>query len=358
MSSKKTAQTLLESDFAKSMKGKKPLAISDIINQNQEYIDTEFLSRALVRALRQSKKFTLTNAFVGSGANADSAINSVRTLNNNYSQNSKPQAGTIIAPQYSLSGKITKSLKQIGDKVRADYLFLFVLTDLKTGLVVWDHEEVISKILNKDYVEKYGAYSTSNTQSTQSGQPQTAMKPAKKPFFKERYLSENAKDWQGLNNKLMYVGLEVGYATSSQTRYQAYNIEDVRVAVDAGFLGLPESSDSSGFGVKIRGEFGLQRRYHNARAGVEGYYHPAIFSSKNGYQIVSFYAGTGAAIDTTGRGAGGYVDMGVLLFPSSPAFASLGYRADFLPQVGMQHSFMISFRFSALMIIALAALGI
>ncbi|OBV29054.1 hypothetical protein BKN38_05405 [Helicobacter sp. CLO-3] len=189
------------------------------------------------------------------------------------------------------------------------------------------------------------AQPTLQSQPTSQSQPQ----PAKKLFSTSRYLSNNAKDWHDINNKLMFVGLEVGYATSSQTPYRAYNTQDVRLAADAGFLGLPKSSDSSGFGFKIRGELGLQRRYHNVRAGIEGYYHPAALSSRDGYQIVSLYAGAGAAIDTKGRDAGGYVDMGVLLLPSFPAFASLGYRADFIPQVGMQHSLMLSLRVSVIL---------
>ncbi|WP_442778081.1 hypothetical protein [Helicobacter sp. 'CLO3_human'] len=70
----KSARSLLESTFTKELKSRKMLAISDIINETQEDIDTEILSRKLVRHIRNSKKFTLTNAIAGSGAHTDKML--------------------------------------------------------------------------------------------------------------------------------------------------------------------------------------------------------------------------------------------------------------------------------------------
>lgn len=61
-------KSLLQSSYVKEMKSKKLLAISNIINQTHEDIDMEFVSRKFVRSIRQSNKFTLTNAIAGSGA--------------------------------------------------------------------------------------------------------------------------------------------------------------------------------------------------------------------------------------------------------------------------------------------------
>lgn len=125
------------------------LAISDIINETQEDIDTEILSRKLVRHIRNSKKFTLTNAIAASGAHTDKMLQSSRKLNDNaaFDPYTTQENGTLVAPDYSLAGKITQRTKTIGKNKRIDYQFLLVLTDLKSGRVVWDTDETISKLV-------------------------------------------------------------------------------------------------------------------------------------------------------------------------------------------------------------------
>lgn len=77
------ANSLLKSNYAKKLKAKKLLVISDIINQTQEDINVEFVSRKLVRLVCQSNKFTLTNAIAWSGANAERMIEKTRNLTHN-----------------------------------------------------------------------------------------------------------------------------------------------------------------------------------------------------------------------------------------------------------------------------------
>lgn len=142
------AASLLDSQYARTLQGKRLLAIADITNETSEAIDIELMARKLARALRKSGKFTLTNAIAGSGAKADRFIKDSRKLTKDptYNQYTTHEQDTLQAPDLSLSGKITQRSKKIGEVVRFDYVFLLTLSDIKTGRVVWDHEEIISKV--------------------------------------------------------------------------------------------------------------------------------------------------------------------------------------------------------------------
>lgn len=153
----KVSTKLLESSFVRELQGQKILAIADLRNLTQEDIDVEFLSRKITRTLRKGKKFTLTNAIAGSGSSTDSLITDSRKLTKDkrFNQYTTQEDGTLLAPNYSLSGKIIERRKSVGDKVRVDYDFLFVLTDLKSGRVVWDDEENIAKAIDKSQVARF-----------------------------------------------------------------------------------------------------------------------------------------------------------------------------------------------------------
>lgn len=153
----KVSTKLLESSFVRELQGQKILAIADLHNLTQEDIDVEFLSRKITRTLRKSKKLTLTNAIAGSGSSTDSLITDSRKLTKDkrFNQYTTQEDGTLLAPNYSLSGKIIERRKSVGDKVRVDYDFLFVLTDLKSGRVVWDDEENIAKAIDKSQVARF-----------------------------------------------------------------------------------------------------------------------------------------------------------------------------------------------------------
>lgn len=101
-----------------------------------------------MRIVRESKKFTLTNATAGSGINIETMLDKSRDLTNNpnYKQHTTQELGTLEAPALALSGKFIERKKHIGKVTRVDYMFLLTLTDLKSGRVLWDHEEVISKV--------------------------------------------------------------------------------------------------------------------------------------------------------------------------------------------------------------------
>ena len=71
--------------------------------------------------------------------------------NSEYDQNTIVQSGTLVAPNMSLSGKmLQRNLKLESGwfsavDTRVEYYLLLTLTDLKTGLSVWEDEQPIIK---------------------------------------------------------------------------------------------------------------------------------------------------------------------------------------------------------------------
>lgn len=150
----KSVKSLLESGYVRSLAGldkPKVLAISDVINDTMQHFSTEELTRKITRDMRNSGKFLLTAAFAGSGGSKENMLDSVRDARSNdeVNQYKVPEKGKIIAPELSLSGKIIQRNTKVKSKQRVDYFFLLTLTDLTTGLVVWDDEVNIIKLGNK-----------------------------------------------------------------------------------------------------------------------------------------------------------------------------------------------------------------
>ncbi|PAF43378.1 hypothetical protein BKH45_01700 [Helicobacter sp. 11S03491-1] len=153
----KNAKSLLKSrSVQKIPEDKRILAISDIINDTKDDIDVELLSRKLATKIRNDG-FILSAAISGNALSTDEILKSTRNIRNNEEFNQKTivNKGNLIAPNYSLSGKIIQRSRNVGKKERLDYYFLLTLTDIATGLVVWDNETIISKVIDKKELDQY-----------------------------------------------------------------------------------------------------------------------------------------------------------------------------------------------------------
>ncbi len=138
---------LLNSPALNAPNGKKyVVAISRIINDTTQDIDTDQLLRDVRIALLKSGKAIITT-YIQAGGPEDPMTGEIRKLRSNeeINQSTLPGKHQIIAPDLSLSGKIIQKVYYIGDKKRVDYYFILTLTDVKTGLSVWEGEKVISK---------------------------------------------------------------------------------------------------------------------------------------------------------------------------------------------------------------------
>lgn len=127
---------LLESSFIKDSnnKNKKVLMISDFNNLS----DIGLLARELISDMVRSQKFTLTAAISGNAFNANPSLDKIRAMRNNEEFSDIIPKGTLIAPKYSLSARITNDTAKQGNLHIVSYHFIFGIVNLESGLVEWD----------------------------------------------------------------------------------------------------------------------------------------------------------------------------------------------------------------------------
>lgn len=133
------------------------IAMGTIKNDTAQRFDTDVLMKKIRSTLVNSGKAQITTAFKNSKSSEyiaeDETTHNVRATrgNDEYDQTTFAQKGTLIAPNMSLSGKmIQRNLKlQSGwfssVDTRVEYYLQLTLTDVKTGLSVWEDEQPIVK---------------------------------------------------------------------------------------------------------------------------------------------------------------------------------------------------------------------
>jgi uncharacterized protein (TIGR02722 family) len=127
--------------------GRYVLAISRVINDTMQKIDTDQLVKQMRVALLRSGKVVVTTA-VGANGPEDRLAMDARELRNSaeFNQQTVAAKGQMIAPEYSLSGKILqKNVRDSKSKQSAIYYFQLSLTDINTGLAFWEGEEILGK---------------------------------------------------------------------------------------------------------------------------------------------------------------------------------------------------------------------
>jgi PBP1b-binding outer membrane lipoprotein LpoB len=63
-----------------------------------------------------------------------------------FSPTNVAHTGQMVAPELSLSGKLLQHNSLVDRGQRVDYSFQLALTDLHTGLAIWENETPISKL--------------------------------------------------------------------------------------------------------------------------------------------------------------------------------------------------------------------
>ena len=143
----KNINSLLGSGVLGSGDGsKKVIMISHVRNNTTEHIDTDLLVKKIRIALNRSGK-VLTTTAVSVGGPEDQASMAVRELRETaeFDQSTVQQEGTLIAPDFSLSGKIIQLNTKAGKYKQSAFAFQLSLTNLKNGLAVWEDEVQIVK---------------------------------------------------------------------------------------------------------------------------------------------------------------------------------------------------------------------
>ena len=115
------------------------LAISRIVNNTGQQIDTDLLIKKIRVALLQSGKAVTTTTY-GLGGQAEDPLAQSQQQKNDFTTDQK----TAGVTDFTLSGKIIQLNARAGDTTQATYSFQLSLTDNR-GLAVWEGEKEITK---------------------------------------------------------------------------------------------------------------------------------------------------------------------------------------------------------------------
>ena len=116
------------------------LAISRIVNNTGQQIDTDLLTKKIRVALLNSGKAQTTTTF-GLGGTAEDPMAKGLQQENEF----KSDQNTTRTPDFTLSGKIIQLNAKAGDTSQATFSFQLSLTNPKSGLAVWEGEKDITK---------------------------------------------------------------------------------------------------------------------------------------------------------------------------------------------------------------------
>lgn len=123
------------------------MMVSTIRNSSMQHIDTQLLTQRITISLDKSEKVITTTAHSGRGA-IDPATAESRDLPNSdlYDPTTTQRRGTAIAPSLSLAGEITQLTRKEGRRSESYFMIYMAVTDLRTGLAVWqDAEEIVKQ---------------------------------------------------------------------------------------------------------------------------------------------------------------------------------------------------------------------
>ena len=125
------------------------IAVADIKNDTMQRFDTDILTKKIRTTILKSGRAQISTNFTGEDTTSAKMRNT--RGNDEYDQSTFAVKGTLVAPNMSLSGKmLQRNLKlQSGwfssVDTRVEYYLQLTLTDLKTGLSVWEDEQPIIK---------------------------------------------------------------------------------------------------------------------------------------------------------------------------------------------------------------------
>ena len=147
----RAASTMIESmsrsaQLTKPDGGRYVMAVSHVVNDTMQRIDTDQLTAKIEEELLNSGRVVLTSAV---GVNhVDEMVHDARQLRDNdeFNQSTTAAKGQLIAPELSLSGKILqRNVKYDNKTQQIEYYFQLKVSDINSGLVIWQKEEVLGK---------------------------------------------------------------------------------------------------------------------------------------------------------------------------------------------------------------------
>ena len=146
-------QSLLASGALDRSDGLTPiLVVSDIRNETLQHLDMQLLTQKVRIALNKSGKAQTTTA-VGLDGPEDRATGAIQDLagDPNIDPDTLPEARKVVAPNFSLGGTITQKKTKVGSRSESYFSIFMTLSDLRTGLAVWEDEKEIVKEEDKGW---------------------------------------------------------------------------------------------------------------------------------------------------------------------------------------------------------------
>lgn len=142
------SEMLASGNLNKRGGGRYVLIISRIANNTMQRIDVDQLSKKIRIELINSGKVAVTNM------EEDARVMQARQLRQSKEVNQATVAkkGSLIAPELSLSGKITQREFIISGDKRIEYTFALSITSIDTGLTLWEGEKTIIKRADKNAI--------------------------------------------------------------------------------------------------------------------------------------------------------------------------------------------------------------
>ncbi len=117
------------------------MAISRIINNTQQQVDTDSLTKKIRIALNQTGK-VVTTTTMGYGGKIDDPLAAEAGQMQAFMNGEKQKTRL---PYYTLSGKLLQDNARAGDIRQVTYTFQLSLTTVKDGLGLWEGEKQITK---------------------------------------------------------------------------------------------------------------------------------------------------------------------------------------------------------------------
>lgn len=124
------------------------MGISRIVNNTQQQVDTDALVKKLRVALNQSGK-VITTTTIGLGGKAEDPLAKEAA---EYNAAMSGEKVVTKMPYWTLSGKLLEDRISQGNNTQVTYTFQLSLTQVKTGLAMWEADEQIAKVAKRSSV--------------------------------------------------------------------------------------------------------------------------------------------------------------------------------------------------------------
>ncbi|MCH2111368.1 MAG: hypothetical protein MK213_00800 [Planctomycetes bacterium] len=144
-----TSGALTEPNLSKHEDGRIILGLEDIDNMTASNLQPKVLTDKVRIALNKTGRVLTTTAVkFGRGGPEDTSTAEVRELGSMapmFEQNAYANARTVVLPDLSLSGSIIQMSASENRTKETVLIFKLTLTDLRTGLAIWEDEAPVGK---------------------------------------------------------------------------------------------------------------------------------------------------------------------------------------------------------------------